>query len=401
MIVHLDMLQTVALACISFLLGTALKKKSRLLQKYFIPSPVIGGLIFSLFFYGLTFQDIRIVPNGTIQDFFMNLFFTATGFFVSLKVLKQGGKVALGLAVALVLMIIIQNFIGIALASLFGLPAILGLAMGSVSLSGGLGSAAAYGPVMESLGAYSATAVGLGMATLGLVLGSLAGGPVAFKLIKRYNLSSSGEDTQAQNQQQILLNNDKIFNAIITIALAGGLGSIISYFVNLIPDFTLPYYISCLFSGALIRNLADGRQKDLGLANIDAVRFISLNIFLALALATLNIGQIINLALPMLVIMLVQVIIMMFFAYLVTFRLCGRNYEAAVIAAGHCGVGIGQTPNAIANMASVIEKKGPAPQAWLVLPVVIAVVIPLFNNLIITLFINHNLISAFFINLFR
>lgn len=389
--ITLDLLQTVGLAALIFILGRYIKSKVKVFQTYFIPAPVIGGLLFSLLmFVGVKTGYFEIVLDNTLQDFFMNIFFTCTGFTCSYAILKKSGRLGAILAVGAVAFLFVQNLVGIGLCEVFGLNKLLGVAMGSVAMSGGIGSGASFGPTMEALGADGATTIGIAAATFGLLLGSIVGGPVAKKLIAKYDLRSSEKSDasiEADEKEITPLSEKNFFNSVILILIAGFIGAYISQLLNM-TGLTFPYYVGCLFGGALVRNIADTGILKIQMKEIDIIGNTSLNLFLSMALMSLNISKLVALAVPMIVILLSQAIVMMLWAYFVTFRSMGKDYDAAVMAAGHCGVGLGQTPNAIANMSAVIEKNGPAPTAWFVLPVVTVIFINICNPIIISFFIN-------------
>ncbi len=387
-----DVVQTMGLATLVLVVGTLIKNKVKLFQKYFIPAPVIGGLIFSFIIFLLhRFEVVNVVMNVTLQDFFMNIFFTTTGFACSFAVLKKAGKLGVILAIGTFGLLVIQNVVGVSLASLLGIHKLLGVAVGSIPLAGGVGSAAAFGPSMEELGGTGAATLAIAAATFGLLLGSLVGGPVASRLIKKYDLKSDfvGEEVVKEKKDVFVLNQSRFMNAILMVLLAAFIGTYINKLLNL-TGLTFPYYVGCLFGGALIRNIADysNDKVKINMPEIDIISNISLNLFLAMALMTLDINSLVDLALPMIIILFIQTIVMMTYAYFVIFNTLGKNYEASVMAAGLCGVGLGQTPNAIANMSAVIEENGPAPTAWFVLPVVTVLFINIVNPIIITFFIN-------------
>ena len=370
------------------MLGRWIKTKVSFFRKYFIPAPVIGGLICSLLiFFGHQTGTFEISMTNTLQDFFMNLFFTGTGFTCSLAILKKSGKLGAKLAVGAVFFLIVQNLVGVGLCSVFGLNKLLGVAMGSISMSGGVGSGASFGPTLEALGAEGGTTIGVAAATFGLLLGSITGGPVAEYLIRKYNLKSTAEAAVDTKEEVHPLVEKTFFNSVLLILLAAFIGSYISKLLKL-TGLSFPYYVGCLFGGALIRNIADARHTDLRMYEINVISNTCLNLFLSMALMSLNIAKLVDLALPMIVILIAQAVVMMLWAGIITFRTTGMDYDAAVMAAGHCGVGLGQTPNAVANMSAVIEKNGPAPTAWFVLPVVTVIFINICNPIIITFFIN-------------
>lgn len=388
MLISFDILQTVGIAVIVFLVGRYIKNKVKFFQKYFIPASVIGGLLFSLLvFLGVKTSIFTIELTNTLQDFFMNIFFTCTGFTCSIKILKKSGKLGFILAIVAVAFLFVQNIVGVLLAGLFGINKLLGIAMGSISMSGGVGSGAAFGPMLEKFGAEGGTTVGVAAATFGLLLGSIVGGPVARKLIIKYKLKSNSEQIEENKEEKIYLNSKSIFNSVLIVIIAALLGTYISKLLNL-TKITFPYYVGCLFGGAIIRNIADLKYLKINMTEIDIIGEIALNLFLSMALMTLNISKLMSLAVPMLVILIMQALVMIVWAYYITFVAMGKNYDAAVMAAGHCGVGLGQTPNAMANMSAIIEENGPAPTAWFVLPVITVIFINICNPLVITFFIN-------------
>ena len=388
---ELDMLQTLSLAVLVYLLGVFIRNRVSFFKKYFIPAPVIGGILFSIITL-IANQSLNfpIVLDNTLQDFFMNIFFTTVGFTISVQVLKQSGKQGFILGVVAVLLLVFQNLIAVGLAKVFDIHPLLGVAMGSTSMSGGVGSAVAFGPTFEDGGAINATTIGTAAATFGLLMGSLIGGPTAKRLIDKYDLKSSHKHEEVVSTKEsadIITDSGKMFNTVIAILFAAGLGTIIGKLLNM-TGVTFPYYVGCLFGGAVIRNIADSGKLKIRMNEIDMIGGISLNLFLSLALMTLNLAALVSLALPMIVILISQTAFMMIYASFITFRTMGKDYEASVMAAGHCGVGLGQTPNAIANMTAVIDENGPAPKAWFILPVITVVLINLANPLIITFFIN-------------
>lgn len=391
MIIEFDLLQTVGIGVLAYILGAKIKERIDFLQKFFIPSPVIGGLIFSSLVFVLKKNGLVEIKFDTyLQDFFMNMFFTCIGFTCSFKALKKSGFLGLKIAFAIIVLLFVQNFIGVGLAYLLKINKLLGIAMGSVSMTGGIGSAISFGPIMEGYGAKTATEIGVAAATCGLVMGSLVGGPVAKVLIKKYKLKPkfSDKDFSKEVKRVLKLEQKSLMTTSFLILLSAFLGTYINKILGL-TGLSFPYYVGCQFGGLVVRNICDLRDsKNLRVEEVNIIGNISLVLFLSIALISLNIEKIASLALPMLVIMLAQAIAMAIWARFVTFNLSNKDYDAAVIAAGHCGVGLGQTPNAMANMAAVIEENGPAPIAMFVFPIVLAIAVNLTNPLIITFFIN-------------
>lgn len=387
--IQLDILESLGVAIIAYMLGVFIKNRVNFFQKFFIPSPVIGGLIISLI--NLIFNQSGLgffKFDDVIQDFFMNIFFTSIGLACSFKVLKKSGWLGIKLAFAIILLLPLQNVLAVGLAKIMGINLLHGVAMGSTSMTGGIGSAVSFGKIMEGYGATNSTSIGVATATFGILIGSLVGGPVASRLIRVHNLKSTGGQIVNSNDKNInLINQKTLMDAIIIIALASFLGTFINRLLAL-TSLNFPYYVGCQFGGLVTRNILDLTKKDINTKSIDTLGNISLSLFLSLALINLNISAMLNLALPMLIIMVAQAIFIAIYTTLVTFNLTGRDYDAAVMVAGHCGVGLGQTPNAIANMEAIIEKEGPADVAMFVLPIVLAIAVNLFNPIVITFFIN-------------
>ena len=387
--IQLDILESLGVAIIAYMLGVFIKNRVKFFQKFFIPSPVIGGLIISIINLILNQSGLGFFKfDDIIQDFFMNIFFTSIGFACSFKVLKKSGWLGIKLAFAIILLLPLQNLLAVGLAKTMGINPLHGVAMGSTSMTGGIGSAVSFGKIMEGYGAANSTSIGVAAATFGMLIGSLVGGPVASRLIRVHKLKSTGAKMANKDDKNInLINQKTLMDAIVIIALASFLGTFINRLLALTP-LNFPYYVGCQFGGLVTRNILDITKKDINTKSIDILGNISLNLFLSLALINLNISAMLNLALPMLVIMVAQAIFIAIYTSLVTFNLLERNYDAAVMVAGHCGVGLGQTPNAIANMEAIIEKEGPADVAMFIFPIVLAIAVNLFNPIVITFFIN-------------
>lgn len=389
-----NMAQTLAIAIVLLLLGRWIKSKITFFEKFFIPAPVIGGVIFSLItLLGYSFNLFNFSFEGQLKDLLMIAFFTTIGFVASLKMLKKGGiQVFIFLAVATGL-VIVQNIAGVGMAKLFGLNPLLGLAAGSVPLTGGHGTSGAFGPVLEAAGASGAMSVAIASATFGLVAGCMIGGPIAKKVMAKYNIKPNIEEDVLYSDETLSEDTIKnvseasIFKAIVYIVISMGVGGVIGPLFKLI-GITLPSYIGPMIIAAIIRNISDSKKKELPIHSINIIGNISLQLFLAMALMTMKLWELAALALPLIVMLLVQTIIMALYARYVTFNIMGKDYDAAVMASGHCGFGMGATPNAMANMESFTTVNGPSPRAFFVLPLVGALFIDFVNATIITLFIN-------------
>lgn len=389
MTIQLDILESLGIAIFALILGNFSKSKISFLRTFFIPSPVIGGIIIS--FLVLILKETGLFSlefDKVLQDFFMNIFFTAIGLSASFAMLKKSGSLGIKLALAIIILLPLQNIIGVGLAKALGINPLQGIAMGSTSMTGGIGSAISFGKIMEELGAESAISVGVASATFGLLAGSLVGGPTARRLISKNNLVSKGSLSKGEVSTIKNITNQKtLTRAIIIIGLAAFLGTFINKILAM-TGLNFPYYVGCQFGGLVVRNIYDYLKKPIDMDNIDLVGNISLSLFLSLALINLNISAILGLAGPMLVIMIAQAIFISIYTSLVSFTLLGRDYDAAVMVAGHCGVGLGQTPNAMANMEAIIEEKGPADVAMFIFPIVLAIAVNLTNPIVITFFIN-------------
>ncbi|WP_311516017.1 sodium/glutamate symporter [uncultured Anaerococcus sp.] len=387
--IELDLLQSLGLAMLAYILGIFIKNKFEFFRKFFIPSPVIGGLIISvLVFLAKKYLAYDIKFDTILQDFFMNIFFASIGLTCSFKTLKKAGFLGLKLAFVIILLLPLQNIIAVGISYLLGINPLHGVAMGSTSMTGGIGSAISFGKIMEAHGANGNTSIGVAAATFGLLTGSLVGGPVAKRLIRNNKLLTKGSlDVGDKGKIKRIVNQTSLMRAIILIGMAAFLGTFINKILKL-TSLSFPYYVGCQFGGLVVRNIYDYCKKDVDLENVNIVGNISLNLFLSLALINLNISAIASLAGPMLIILLAQSVFIAIYTSLFTFNLCGKDYDGAVISAGHCGVGLGQTPNAMANMEAIIEEKGPADMAMFVFPIVLAIAVNLFNPLVIIFFIN-------------
>lgn len=399
MLIELNMYQAAAVAALVLLLGRFLVSKFAFLTKYCIPEPVVGGVIFAVVHVILRSAGIlEISFDATLQTFFMTVFFCSVGFTACFRLLKKGGvQVFLFLAIA-ILMVILQNGLGAALASLFNLDPRLGLATGSIPMVGGHGTAGAFGPVLEEAGVVGANAVAIASATFGLVAGCMIGGPIAYRHIHSKGLKStetatgSNEVTVDKNDVTGAIDSRRFLDAALYLAVAIGVGTIVSTLLQKITimgqPMSFPSYIGAMVVAAVIRNVVDVSQKDMPMEEISTIGSFSLSLFLGLAMMGLKLWQLAELALPMVVMLAAQTVLMAIFAYFVVFNLLGRNYDAAVMTTGFCGFGMGATPNAMANMQAVTSKYGPAPTAYFVVPLVGSLFIDFANTIIITLFMN-------------
>lgn len=387
------MYQTIAVAVVVLILGAFLKRKISFLEKFCIPAPVIGGLIFAIFTlicYSTGILEIDF--DDTLKEVCMVFFFTSVGFQANLKVLKSGGKPLLIFLVLVIVLIITQNFTAIGLANLLGLDSLTGMTTGSIPMVGGHGTAGAFGPVLEDFGISGATTVCTAAATFGLVAGSLMGGPIGNRLIKKHNLLETiknDDDTLLVEEEE---KHERHFSmyapAVFQLIIAVGIGTIFSKLLSL-TGMTFPIYIGAMIAAAIMRNIGEYTGKiTIHMGEINDLGGICLSLFLGIAMITLKIWQLADLALPLVILLAGQVALMFLFSYIVVFNVMGRNYDAAVLVAGTCGFGMGATPNAMANMQAICEKYGPSVKAYLIIPIVGSLFADFLNSLTITFFIN-------------
>ena len=391
--IQLDMYQAAAVAALVLLLGRFLVRNVELLRHYCIPEPVAGGVVFALAHLALRQAGIlEISFDSTLQTFFMVVFFCSVGFTACFRLLKKGGlQVLLFLGIA-VMMCVLQNGLGAFIASAFDLDPRLGLATGSIPMVGGHGTAASFGPLLEKAGVSGASAVAIASATFGLVAGCVIGGPTAVSRIRQKKLHSfetatgSNEVVVDKNEVTGAIDSGRFLNAALCLALAIGAGTVVSAWLNKV--FTFPIYIGAMLVAAFIRNTTDMAGKEIPMEEISTIGSFSLSLFLGLAMMGLKLWELADLAIPMVVMLVAQTVLMMVYAYFVVFNLLGKNYDAAVMTSGFCGFGMGATPNAMANMQAITQKYGPAPTAYFVVPLVGSLFIDFMNTIVITSFLN-------------
>ena len=371
--IELNQITTLFLAVALYLLGMAIVNRIGFLNRFLIPAPVVGGLIFATLALVLkTTGIVEITLDTSLQTLFMIAFFTTIGLGASFKLIKMGGKLLVIYLLLCGVTVFLQNVIGVSFAGLFGIDPLLGVMAGAVSMNGGHGGAAAYGQTIEDLGISSALAVGMAAATLGLICGSISGGPVARYLIKKNDLKpASGkiEEYVEKDERPIKERSFMVQVGLLTFSMAAGtyLGDL---FTN-VTGFVLPSYIGAMFVAVIVRNLADRFIKGtVNMREINLIGDISLAIFLSMALMSIKLWEVADLALPLIGIILIQVIVLVLYAIFVMFPMLGKDYDAAVMISGFLGHGLGATPNAMANMAATVSKYGPSRTAFLVVPIV-------------------------------
>ena len=391
--IQLDMYQTLAVAVLVLLLGNYLKKKIYFLQKFCIPAPVIGGLIFAIMTCICYVTGIAEFSfDDTLREVCMVFFFTSVGFQANLKVLKSGGKsliVFLGLVIAL---IILQNLTAVGLAKLLNLNPLIGMCTGSIPMVGGHGTAGAFGPVLEDLNIKGATTICTAAATFGLIFGSLIGGPLGKKLIEKHSLLN----TAANEDDSLLVEDEKkherhtnmYADSVFQLILAIGVGTIFTMLLTK-TGLTFPIYIGAMLAAALMRNICEYTGiATIHMGEINDLGGISLSLFLGMAMITLRLWELASLALPLVILLAAQVLLIIIFTYVIEFNIMGRDYDAAILVSGTCGFGTGATPNAMANMQAVCDQYVPSIKAYLLIPLVGSLFADFLNSLVITFFIN-------------
>ena len=417
--IELDMIQTAGIGALARIVGMVLTRKVAFLQKFCVPSPVSGGIIFSLItlvLYG--WFNVAVSFDGTLKDVFMLAFFTSVGFQSDLKVLKQGGKLLIAMLALLVVIIVLQNLMPIGITWLMGVEPMIGMASGSAAMTGGHGTAAGFASVFEGMGLSGAGTIGMAAATFGLIAGSMIGGPLAEKIVRtkltHEQIQPHDEDVDPAmagiesdeasptGRAKRISTNEQEFQqyakASYCIILVMGGGTILSWLFAK-TGITFPTYFGALILAAIVRNTIgfvsykdDGKwvkaEKLLDMERIISVGNICLSLFLGMAMISLRLWELQSLALPLIIILVSQVVMMALFVYIVAFPLLGRDYDAAVLCAGMCGFGLGATPNAMANMSAVCYKYHYTVKPFLIVPIIGAMFADLINTGIISIFLS-------------
>ena len=406
----LDMLQSAGVGALALVFGMALTHKLRLLRRFCIPSPVAGGIIFSLLTLVLyAWADLEVSFDSTLKDAFMLAFFTSVGFQSNPKVLRQGGRTLAVMLLLLVAIIFIQNALPIGIARLLHIDPLIGMAVGSISMAGGHGTAGGFSSVLESMGLHSALTISMAAATFGLIAGSMIGGPVAERLIrkkltsehmqpKEYDVdpamaSFESNESLPSGHARHMSDNEQEFQqyakATYALLIVMAFGTLVSKLLQL-TGITFPTYFGALLLAAATRSICEfsGHAKVLEMEKIVSVGNISLSVFLGMAMASLKLWELQSLALPLILMLAAQVMAMVLITSFFAFRLLGKDYDAAVLVAGICGFGLGATPNAMANMSAVCYKYHYTVKPFLIVPIIGAMFVDLINTACITSFLS-------------
>ena len=358
--ISFDVMQSAAIAACVAMVGRAIVKRVKFFQTYCIPGVIVAGLAVSFLLGILRTAGILQVTFdvAVLKEWFMDIFFTGVGLTASWKLIKRGGKVCIGIAITTIGLILAQDLLGVLLTIPLGLHPLQGIGMGSLSLMGGVGTSGAIAPMYEELGAENAVVMAVMCATFGMVFASLCGGPVARALIKRHNLkgevtgnyggkeNASGEEAA---DEVTPLNGKSLLGSVCLIIISAGLGSYIAILAGYVPYIEFPYFIGCMIGGVIVRNILDAVHVEVRAQELDAFGDICLEIFLGMTMMSIDVTKLADAFGPFVIIFVAQVLMTCLWAYVVTFKTCGSNYDAAVIAAGHIGMGLGNGPNTMAN----------------------------------------------------
>lgn len=401
------MYQTAGVGVVALILGMFFTRVIPLLKKLCIPAPVSGGILISLTtlliycLFGIEFSF-----DGTIKDICMMVFFTSVGFQSNLKVIRQGGKPLVMMILLVLVLIIVQNLLSVGIAKGLGLSPLVGMAAGSIPMCGGHGTAGGFSGLLESMGLQGASSITMAAATFGLVAGSIIGGPLAERLISRHKLcdeTSSSEDVMVgieasdaspESKEEVMQSSEDGFRrftkAVYQILIAMALGTLLSKALAL-TGITFPTYFGSLMVAAFMRNMIESTDKfkdALCLDRIVSLGNICLSLFLGMAMVSLRLWELADLALPLVTILTSQVVFIALFAYFVAYNVLGKNYDSAVLVSGLCGFGLGATPNAMANMSAVCYKYHYAVNPFVIVPIIGAMFVDIINTTVITVFLN-------------
>ena len=397
MVFTLDMYASAGLGVVALLLGMFFTRKIAFLKRYCIPAPVSGGLLISLITLLLyVLFGIECKFDGTVKDLCMMLFFTSVGFQCDLKELRRGGRPLVVLTALVAVLIVVQNLISLGIAKGLGLDPLVGMAAGSIPMSGGHGTSGGFSPLLEELGLKGASSITMAAATFGLVAGSLLGGPLGEALIRRHKLAEPSAAGKEQigvgdiTESSITRKEHGYLVGACMLFVATALGSGLSMLLAL-TGITFPTYFGSLLAACALRNILGAfpaLSGKLCVGEVMSLGDICLQLFLGMAMASLRLWELASLALPLALILAAQVAFMALYGAFVAFPLLGRNYDSAVMVSGLCGFGLGATPNAMANMSAVCFKYRYAVNPFIVVPIIGAMFLDIINTGVVTLFLN-------------
>ena len=376
------------------ILGRLIIARVKFLRDYNIPEPVVGGLVAAIAFLCIyKFLQIEFKFDSSLKDPLMLAFFTSVGLCADFASLKKGGKLLAIFLFFVCILLMLQNLVGVGIAHLMDVNPVIGLLAGSITMTGGHGTGAAWADIFKEApySFHPATEVAMACATFGLVMGGIIGGPVARYLIRRHNLKTPGAEHNFDDpkgmetpEKERKITAQSFIESLALIAICLLVGNLLKNFEKETLSFNLPSFVYCLFIGVVLRNVLSATKiHKVFDREVSVIGNVSLALFLAFSMMTINLWELVALALPMMVILSSQAVMMVLYAIFIDFRFCGKDYDAAVLAAGHCGFGLGATPTAMVNMQTVTYNYGPSHTAFIVVPLVGAFFIDLFNAIAI------------------
>ncbi|GMR05805.1 MAG: sodium/glutamate symporter [Gammaproteobacteria bacterium] len=392
MVITVENLDVLIVAILVLYLGRILTGKIQFLDTYNIPPAVTGGIIFSLLVALIQIGwDIQIIFDMQLRDLFLLFFFSTIGLGAKFNVLAAGGKTLAILTAIAAVLLVLQNVTGVGLAMLFGAHPGYGLLGGSISFAGGHGTAIAWGQLAAEAGLKGAEEFGVAAATFGLIAGGVIGGPIGGWLIRKHKLQPSADVVESYNESETAASSksthvEDILGTLLVLAVCVTAGDLVNRYLST-QGFSLPGFLTAMMVGILITNLTDVFGKSLSTATINTTGEVSLHLFLAMSLMSMQLLSLAASAGPILVLVLAQTVVITLVAVYLVFRITGSNYDSAVMASGFSGLGMGATPVAIANITAITGKFGPSPKAFLVIPLIGAFFIDLLNAVIVKAFL--------------
>lgn len=402
--IEIGLYATLALTVMVIYLGDYLRKIFPIFKKYCIPGAVVGGTLVSIIICILYVNNIVAFTFGadSLNTFFYNVFFAASGAGASLALLKKGGKLIVIFAGLAALLAFLQNVIAVGIgAGVFQMNPLVALMAGSAPLTGGHGNASSFGPLAEAAGGEGALVVAVASATFGLVAGCIIGGPMGRRLIRKNGLYQEGDvdvtegfdiGTVGQAPIQALMSAKRSTTAAFLLLIACGIGEILYNAMGpVMPSwFSLPIHVMCMLGGILVRMAVDKMEpQDSALCtSMDTIGEICLALFVAMSIMTMELWELASLAIPLITILLIQLVFIYFFCTQITYRLCGKNYDSAIIAVGNSGFGLGAVPVSMATMTSVCNEYRYSKLAFFVVPVIGGFLSNITNAIIISGFIS-------------
>ncbi|MEF3317582.1 sodium/glutamate symporter [Peptoniphilus grossensis] len=391
--IELNMFYTATVAVLVLLLGSFIKKRVYLLEKFCIPVPVVGGIVFTLItLIGYLTKTFVIQFDFVLSDFFMLVFYTSIGFTASIPLLKKAGKAAIVFLILSSLLVILQNAWGILGSMIIGVDPLVGIATASIPMTGGHGTSAAFAPDLVKLGLETATTITLSAATFGLVAGALIGGPVGKFLIEKKSKTKSASEGENiidfESSMENALTVKGFRESAYLMLISIGLGTVLSKLLSL-SGLNFPASVGGMLASAAILNLNNDKNRfHVHHSELELMGEIALSIFLAMSMMKLKLWELSELGIPMLFLLFGQVILMVLFGVFLTFKLMGSDYDACLITAGHCGFGLGAVPTAMANMDTLSEKYGYSPKAFFLVPLIGSLFINVINSFVVTIAMN-------------